>query len=412
MRQWKSSSPLPPQSPIINRHLSSSPPLLWRQQIIRLSLFWHVQLLTLMLSIMIGVAAGTTLPPIIVMDANGKDIGETTFTGRLKVASTPPRIISWDLVRLPDFVSVKDMQIDTQTTLLCEVIIRDESGWELPGGMYMLNITAWFDEGNDTRYQHYSIEDAITITTPPPPISYCHNDSRPGGNFNFKIHYNHRTKSLNLLWPHNGEIILKKELSGYELINYYTGRIWVVFTIGNQTRHAPGDFDWDYSEGYNDRSSWNFNITVVDGEGYTDFVRGEFGIYRYTAIEVTNLYPKLVGYPGSRTASDKFSLLIVSNDAYWLNVSIKTDLMLIRDRRIKIDSSYLSFNSSDPEAEFTNVTGDSGGWSATFKVTSAPANNTYELIRNCYYEIYIPIGTYGGEYKGGILYTVTQRPPK
>jgi hypothetical protein len=337
-----------------------------------------------------------------------RDLGTVEIPGRLKVSCTKPFIIDWRLTLIATGESVKDKQVDVRSTLLCEITIEDQSGWERKGGMHEVHLSAWFDEGDDARYRYYSIDDSDA------PAYYCHNDSAPGANFNFKFVYNHTQKTFNIVWPRTGEVVLHSKYCGYKLSNPFNGTIWFLFTLGNQTKHAHGGGNggttaWKPGNCYNDPYSWNINITVIDQESLRDYVIGEFGVYRYTAIYVSELYPKLSGVPGQRACSPTFALRDISNDAYWLNVSVKTDLRLLTDRTVRISTEYMSFNSTIPTDGVQNVTGGAQGWSGVFRDASAPRNNTYQEILGCRYEVFIPMGTYGGTYTTAVLYTVVHK---
>jgi hypothetical protein len=299
---------------------------------------------------------------------------------------------------------VRDRQVDVKSTLRCKITILDQSGWEARGGIYEVYLSAWFDEGDDERFRYYSATDSNVDAY------YCHNDSRPGANFNFKMVYNNDRNVFNMLWPLTGEITLHPEFCGYELIDYYTGSVWFIFTLGNQTRHASGPgSNWLPGPYYNDPYSWNINITVIDREGYDDSTIGEFGVYRYTEIHIGDLYPELEGIPGVRANTPTFWLRDISNDAYWLNVSIKSDLRLITDRTVRIGTSHMSFNSTTHGDGTQNITGGNTGWSGVFRDSEAPSNGTYQEAISCRYELFIPIGTPGGTYTAAVLYTIMHK---
>jgi hypothetical protein len=290
------------------------------------------------------------------------DEGVEATTVHLQLNVTAPIINDWTFTIFEGpgaGTYVNDTQKNNRQWFNLTINVTDLSGWS---DIRWINVTGWYDEGNDTRYRFYSLEDA-ELTDTPENRSMCHNDSRPGRNINFKIVMEQRNTGdvFRMVWPEQDGDEMEINISTtppYYCHNYTypwlpdnTKFVVFMWWMGPQTRYAPGNGTWlkvnlrdakDWWRAYNNNYSWNFNITVTDdAEGYIDPVTnrparpnkvyscGEFGIYKYTEIS-TSMGENGVAYAsaphGVWTQSQTFWMREVSNAEYNLTVNVTHDL--------------------------------------------------------------------------------------
>jgi hypothetical protein len=206
-----------------------------------------------------------------------------------------------------------NQQIDINNTAEYRFIVNisSDQGWS---DIDYVNITAWFDQGNEASTYNQTA----------------------GGNINLFLQYENTTGTANwtLHWPTTE--VLEGEYS--EIIEYdpfgspvdtECYNLTFSFIPSYQFRHAPGQGAWNNTPGYNDLWSWNFNITVEDQGGYLSYnnptvgeTTNEFGVYTYTQI-VSAGWPTIIGNPGGVVvATTNITLETRSNGNYSLAVDL------------------------------------------------------------------------------------------
>jgi hypothetical protein len=371
----------------------------------------------------------------------GSDKDEAYDIQRLNIICTAPIIYWWKLnVTNATGVSLQgnDTQADVGLWYNLTVMIIDYSGWQ---DIRYVNITAWYDEGDDEKYWNYEI----------------HNSTNPSRNANFKIVMHQVAPGVEIakmVYPEqdgieqeitfgteeNGHPFHNRTVSPDEMPRTANGTVvegpwcarvlYFYWKFGNQTHWAPGDGHWDgnarnFSDPWvrgislNDRYSWNFNITVEDRSNEVmpgapinyDYEEGEFGIYKYTLVklskrEITSKQPH-----GVWKRTEEFSVLDVANGPYNLNVTLETDLLVWGVGPEHIDASYVMLNNTYwlqglYDKPCYNCTFLPGGSTAQLRKVEdgAPGNGTYQIIYNCAYWVYIPYGTPGGLYATNVIF--------
>ncbi|GEM_PF-1537753 len=220
--------------------------------------------------------------------------------------------------------SFLNKQADVGSTYTFWMNTSYEGDW----GKTAVNITAWYDFGDESQQYNQSA----------------------GQNYNFMLHYEpdpvdpyNRTGNWTLIWPNTEEVLLDgwqtsvvdNPSAGSAGINdgqdYYI--LMVNVTFGQQLAYAPGS-GWtsspdqlDRVQSFNDLNSWNFNITIYDRTVTTsrESKYDEFGIYAYTEISAIG-NPSGSGAPGTTVSlSPESRIYLRTNVDYNVTVNI-TDL--------------------------------------------------------------------------------------
>lgn len=198
---------------------------------------------------------------------------DTNTTINVTVYSNEPLINWYDFRDSIDASKMND-KIDVEQQYKFCINATSDQGW---ANIDYINITAWYDNGSEaTTY-----------------------NSTAGGNLNMKLQYENTTGSANwnLIWPDN-EVGFDSGDCSDVIIDANTHNLTFVFTPRNQTRYASAPGGWNTTAGHNDLWSWNFNITVEDADGYSNYASDEYGVYMYVRITQTTENPSGSGVPG------------------------------------------------------------------------------------------------------------------
>jgi hypothetical protein len=339
-------------------------------------------------------------PIIKICNANPGDINESWYNEtqlNVTVLQLEPRINWYDFQynNSGTWESKLNQQIDINNTAEYRFIVNisSDQGWS---DIDYVNITAWFDQGNEASTYNQTA----------------------GGNINLFLQYENTTGTANwrLHWPTTeviqGEYSENKETDPNGSPTHTDCyNLSFSFIPSYQFRHAPGQGAWNTTAGYNDLWSWNFNITVEDQGGYLSYnnpiigeTTNEFGVYTYTQI-VSAGWPTIIGNPGGVVvATTNITLETRSNGNYSLSV----------------DLDQLN-HTTHPTANMSNTTVSLRG--GTLAVATAfgaglvylygsgvPAYQTAEnngitkTTNNVEYSIDIPLGQYPGQYTATIRY--------
>ena len=261
-------------------------------------------------------------PLIMFGKANPGDISESwnnETTLNVTVLQLQPRINWYDFQynNSGTWESKLNQQIDVNNSAEYRFIVNvsSDQGWD---DIEYLYIEAWHDNGSE----------ATTYNT----------SGNHGGNRNLRLVYDNTsnlTSYYNMSWTTNGEVT-KGTMTEFNVTdvdgspgNTECHNMSFTFTPSYQFRYAPGDGAWDTAPGHNDTWSWNFNITVLDFEGYYSYHNpiigetvDEFGVYSYTEI-VSAGWPTITGTPGTTAIADSNVTIITrSNGNYSLSVDV------------------------------------------------------------------------------------------
>jgi hypothetical protein len=345
------------------------------------------------------------LEPIIMFGkANPGNIGDIWYnstTLNVTVLEIPPRINWYDFQynQSGTWASRLNAQIDVNNSAEYRFIVNisSDQGWD---DIDYVNITAWYDQGNESSTYNQTL----------------------GGNLNIMLQYENTTGTADwsLMWPHNevteGTYVEEIEYDIYGSYGHTECRnLTFSFIPSYQFRYAPGDGNWNNT--YNttdDILSWNFNITVTDsGEGATQksivWINDEFGVYSYSEI-VSAGWPTIVGSPGENaTAADNVTLVTRSNGNYSLSVGVDnlTHTVLGPSVNMSRDNVWVRGGDLDTSDNFTAVSGVIylyGGF-GTYHLHEA--NDTSLSTSDVEYKCDIPLGQIAGNYTATIRYHLT-----
>ncbi|RLE39893.1 hypothetical protein DRZ77_03400 [Candidatus Woesearchaeota archaeon] len=345
-----------------------------------------------------GIFMNPVIRIISIASANPGDVNETwlnTSTITVEVTQAVPVINWYDFEIASTSTSKLNEKIDVNTQVKFVINITHNNGWSV---IDYINITMWYDEGNDTLYNSYS----------------THNTSKPGKCFNIFLQYENTTgtASYKLIWPTSQEVTIGTMTE--TVISSTTHNITLPFTPLSQIRNAPGpgsNFSlWNTTEGFNDGRTWNFNITVHSTTGDV-YKENEFGIYTYTAIS-SAASPTMSGAPGT-TATDALTRDIVysTNANFSLGVAISGDLVngsnTISKTNVEVQSTT---SDSDIYNTWTAFPNSNPSFVMIYQATHTYPTNTTSgnsKTTSLQYRCNIPLGTPTGNYTAELHYNLT-----
>ncbi len=337
-------------------------------------------------------------PMVMVSRADPGDVSDSYYnatTLNVTVLQLEPRINWYDLQNATG-ASFLNAQLDVNQNYYFRVNISSDQGW---ADIEYIWIRAWADLGTDPGSFNGSL----------------------GGNINLNLTYDNSTETASafMAWPNNNS---EATFIGWSEVNVtgsdpggspgYTNtyNITFIWRPSYQFRYTPDPTD--PAPGFNDTWSWNFNITVLDDDGYYSYNNpivgetiNEFGIYSYTEI-VSAGWPVIVGNPGDTPAYNNSYIAIEtrSNGNYSFSVNV-TNLTH------KLNPTYFIQNTSILTAggELSPLTLFPGnapqyyyGGVATF---TAALNNSSSLSTNdVEWAVNIPSGQFPGDYNASIYY--------
>ncbi len=331
-----------------------------------------------------------------VVKANPGDISErwnNATTLNVTILYREPRFNWYDFQynQSGTWVSRRNAQSDVNASAQYRFIfnISADNGWE---NITYINITAWYDQGNDSTTYNQTV----------------------GGNLNLCFEYENLTGTANwrMRWPSGGEVtgagFSERVVNDPVGSPRYTDchNMTFSFVPGYQFHYAPGDGSWNTSSNAtNDLKSWNFRITASNEQGYVSWIRDEFGIYSYTEI-ISAGWPEIFGYPGENaTAETNITLLTRSNGNYSLSVDVgnlthKTHPTANMSRRLV----WLRGGDLDVSSNFTTFTDLLYLYGSAVAYHLAEANGTSLTTSDVEYKCNIPLGQTAGEYTAPISY--------
>jgi hypothetical protein len=355
------------------------------------------------ITIIVSLVINTALfgPIIMIGKADPGDIPQTwhnSTTLNVTVLHLPPRILWYDFQynQSGTWVSKLNAQIDVNDSAEYRFIVNisSDQGWD---DIEFINITAWFDYGNESNTYNQTL----------------------GGNLNLFLQYENTTGTAvwRMLWPNTGEF---REGTYTEMIGFdpygspghtECHNLSFSFIPSYQVRYAPGTGIWNTTHNAtNDLYSWNFVIEVTDSgedapQPSTIWITDEFGVYSYSEI-VSAGWPTIIGHPGENaTANTNITVVTRSNGNYSLTTDVEDlthrtlPLVTITRERIWVRGGDLDI--------FNNFTAGGGviyfyGTSGTYH--PAEANGTNVITGDVQYKCDIPLGQMAGDYWAPIRY--------
>jgi hypothetical protein len=346
------------------------------------------------------------LPLVMVSKANPGDVSDSYYnetTLNVTVLEAEPRINWYDLQNSTG-ASMLNTQLDVNQQYTFLVNISSDQGW---ADIEYIWIDAWADLGSETSYYNETT----------------------GGNINLNITYDNssETASVFMASPTNGSEVTFNHWSETNVtgsdpqgssVYTHTYNLSFTFTPSYQWRYAPGDAGgWDTAAGYNDTWSWNFNITVIDDDGYKSYNNptvgetiDEFGVYSYTEI-VSAGWPVIVGNPGTTSSvidpdgSGNITIETRSNGNYSLAVNV-TNLTHLQNSNWYIQNTSIQTRGGDLST-LTNFNGDNpryyyNGSGAGYN--SAETDDTSLTTNDVEWAVQIPAAQQAGDYEAQIFY--------
>ncbi len=328
--------------------------------------------------------------------ANPGDISEQWYnatTLNVTILYREPRINWYDFQynQSGTWVSRLNDQSDVNNSAEYRFIVNISSDvqWE---NITYVNITAWYDQGNESVLYNQTL----------------------GGNLNLFLQYENITGTAvwRMLWPTGGEVTEGQYTERVEHDPFGSPRftechnLTFSFVPGYQFRYAPGDGSWDTSENMtNDVESWNFRVSASNEQGYVSWVQDEFGIYSYTEI-VGAGWPVIYAYPGQNaTAETNITLVTRSNGNYSLSVNVE-NLTHRTHPTANMSRTFIWIRGGDMDvsSNFTAFDDLLFFYGSTVSYHLAEANGTSLTTDDVEYKCNIPLGQIAGEYTAPISY--------
>jgi len=341
-------------------------------------------------------------PMVMIGKADTGDIDENwnnATTLNVTVLEFVPRINWYDFQynQSGTWTSRRNAQIDVNNSAEYRFIVNisSDQGWD---DIEYVNITAWFDDGNESTAYNQTL----------------------GGNINLFLQYDNTTgtASYAMLWPNSETTIgsmTETIVTDPDGSSLYTDCYNLSFSFipGYQWRYAPGDGAWDStSNTTNDAYSWNFNISVTDSGENTSgplycWINDEFGVYSYTEIASAG-WPTIAGNPGQNaTADSNITLITRSNGNYSLSVDVDS-LLHATHPTANMSNGTVWVRGGNLTAS-SNFTGSGPlylyGSNSTYE--NAEDNSTIKTTSDIEYKCNIPLGQQNGDYEATIRYRLT-----
>ncbi len=369
--------------------------MLWKRKIFSM-------LVVTSLVIFMLISAFIFYPMVLISKADSGNISENwnnATTLNVTVLDVEPRVNWYDFQynQSGTWTSRRNAQIDVNNSAEYRFVVNvsSDQGWD---DIEYINITAWFDDGNESNTYNQTL----------------------GGNINLFLQYENLTGTANytMLWPDDEatigdliETISTDPLSSASYTDCYN--LSFLFIPGYQWRYAPGDGAWDNtSNATNDAYSWNFNISVTDsGESAAEpkscWINDEFGVYSYAEVASAG-WPTIAGNPGQNaTADSNITLITRSNGNYSLTVDV--DNLLHKVHPTANMSNGTVWVRGGNLTTSSNFTGSGPlylyGSNSTYE--NAEDNNIGKTTSDIEYKCNIPLGQQTGDYEATIRYRLS-----
>ena len=305
--------------------------------------------------------------------------------------NAPPVINSYDLrnntgSKLNNVTGL----LDVNSIYYFLVNISDENGWT---DIEYVNITAWYDDGEDTTTYNQT----------------------SGGNINLFLQYENTTGTANwtLQWP-DDEVQLIISNCTETIVSITTRIINISFKPLSQVHWACSNNTWISTDNvYNDLYSWNFNIIVIDTKDGEAFKVNEYGVYKYTSIYPAQDWVDVSALPGFNDSSNIVSITYSSNYNYNMTIYLEENLYNeTRGVTIPIANNVKILADADLYDDITtDITFLGIGQSYAIDIFNESGifnkNNVSQTV-NVQFDVYIPIATLCGKYIARVATKIIQ----
>jgi hypothetical protein len=335
----------------------------------------------------------------IVRAADQSDSYYNDTTLNVTVLQLEPRVNWYDLQNATG-VSFLNAQLDVNTEYYFLVNVSSDQGWE---NIKYINISCWHDLGSDAGTYNYN--------------------GTLGGNINMKLQYDNvsdGTGQFYMLWPNtNSEATLgscseANTTPATDPAGSHTYNLTFAWTPGYQFRYAPDATDT--AEGFNDTWSWNFNLTVVDDDGYYNYNNptktpdeNEFSVYSYTEI-VSAGWPVVVGNPNQNASvndaggSGNISIQQRSNGNYSLAVNVTNLTHKITGSDWIDNTSIWTRGGTDDFSSYFDGANPLYYYGSAATYNASEGNFTSKTTSDIEWGVNIPLAQLPGDYNATIYY--------
>ncbi|UCF12602.1 MAG: DUF2341 domain-containing protein [Thermoplasmatales archaeon] len=281
--------------------------------------------------------------------------------------------------------------LDVNSEYYISINVTEPNGWD---EIYYINITAWYDNGSDAAIYNQT----------------------QGGNLNMLLQYENTTGTANfrMLWPDEEAQLIPANCTE-TIIDSTTRLINFSFKSLSQVRWASSNNTWNSTEDvYNDKYSWNFNITVVDATNRKDWKINEYGVYKFTSISSSQDWVDIIAAPGFNDTSSVVTIMYSSNYNFNMTLYFEENLTNITwNDFIPITNNVYILEGADPNDDiiqnmiFKGINEENSV--DIFNISGIFHNNNITQIVNVQFEVYIPFGTKGGRYTARVATKIIQK---
>ncbi|MFO7676948.1 MAG: DUF2341 domain-containing protein [Thermoplasmatota archaeon] len=269
--------------------------------------------------------------------------------------------------------------------------ITDLDGW---ADIQYINITAWYDHGSETSYYNETL----------------------GGNINMFLQYENTTgiANYNLLWPKD-EVQLITTNCSETIIDKNTRIIKMSFKPKNQIRWANSNGSWDSTRGVvNNSYSWNFNISVKDVLDEEDWIKDEYGVYKYTSISPAQDWIDVNVLPGFSDTTNIVAITYSSNYDFNITIYFEENLKnTMHGTTIPIANNVVILAETDPDDDITSdITFlGIGEVNAVDIINDSGLFSLDGVSQTVYVQfmVFVPFGTLGGRYTARVATKIIQK---
>lgn len=337
----------------------------------------------------------------IVRAADQSNSFNNATTLNVTVLQVHPRLNWYDL-RNATGASFLNAQMDVNVEYYFILNISSDQGWE---NIKYVNISCWHDLGSDASTYNYN--------------------GTQGANINMLLQYDNVTDTVGvfkMLWPTGSEATLgscnEVNITGADPEGSpgftETYNLTFAWTPGYQFRYAPDPTNT--ADGFNDDWSWNFNITIVDDDGYYNYnnptkgpAENETAVYSYTEI-VSAGWPVVIGNPGNNVSvndaggSGNITLETRSNGNYSLEVNV-TNLTHKQNPTYTIqNTSILTRGGQNQFMQFFDGSNPRWYYGSGATYNASEGNGTSKTTSDVEWGVNISLGQQPGDYNATIYY--------
>lgn len=299
-------------------------------------------------------------------------------------------------------------QLDVDALYYFLFNVTDDDGWSDIGGSGNVSLRLWYDGnvspeltfGEQTTGANYRIVLTYQDTADPSTATLAEWSVTEG-----RATYDAAASSLTSI------------TSGATVIGY---EFKLALKLGFQVKHAVDPTNAT-TGGYNDRDSWNAEVTATDGTSTTTLqtastgVHMEFGVFQYTFVSIGGNWSVSVA-PGQTGNTNTVTVTRRSNDDFTLKIWFVTHLVKGSDTVSIANVEILA--AADPDDDITSDQSFGGlgegnaiyilGSDTLFFSHSVDTDGDTSVVQ---FRVTIPLGTLAGTYVAQLTVKLEQRPP-